>query len=147
MAEKNEPLEKRIGYVAHPVGGDVPGNTGAILGILGEIRFNEEGREEWEDIIPIAPYIVPIMYLDDEIPEQRKMGMEENQYYFKRGFIDVLILAGPVISSGMYGEIEEVVEYNRQSQEHKIEIMCHNQELQPKLDRILDEIEKNFKDV
>ena len=147
MAEKNEPLEKRIGYVAHPVGGDVPGNIDAILGILGEIRFNEEEKEEWKNLLPIAPYIVPILYLDDEVPEQRKMGMEENQYYFKRGFIDVLILAGPVISSGMYGEIEEVVEYNRQSQEHKIDIICHTRELQPELDRILDEIEKNYEGV
>lgn len=140
--EKNEPLEKRIGYVAHPISGDAVGNIRSVLGILEEIRLNREEREEWRDIIPIAPYIVPLLYLDDDDPEQRALGIEENNYYFRRGFIDVLILAGPAISRGMYGEIEKVAEYNSHARGNAIDIMCHNPGLQPQLDRILEELER-----
>lgn len=139
--ETNEPLVKRIGYVAHQIHGDAAGNIQSVLGILEEIRLNTEGRGEWESIIPIAPYLVALLYLDDDDPEQRALGIEENNYYLGRGFIDVLILAGPTISQGMYDEIEKVVEYNRQAPGHTIDIMCHNLELQPELDRILEEIE------
>ncbi len=145
MIEKNEPPEKRIGYVAHPIHGDVAGNIQSVLGILEEIRLNGDGRAEWENIIPIAPYLVALLYLDDDDPEQRALGIEENNYYFRQGFIDVLILAGPAISTGMRGEIEMVVEYNRQARDHMMDIMCHNRGLQPELDRILEELEKKYR--
>lgn len=135
MTEKNEPLEKRIGYVAHQISGDVAGNVQSVLGILEEIRLNKEGNEEWKSIIPIAPYIVPLLYLDDDDPEQRELGIEENNYYFRRGFFDELILAGPRISEGMEEEIKLAVEY-------EIPISCYNTRLQDELDAILTKLEE-----
>lgn len=134
MMGNNEPLEKRIGYVAHPISGDAAANVQSVLGILEEIRLNMEGREEWKGIIPIAPYIVPLLYLDDDDPVQRALGIEENNYYFRRGFIDVLILAGPTISTGMREEIVWAVEYG-------IPISCYTPDLRVELDKILAELE------
>lgn len=133
MMETNEHLEKRIGYVAHPISGDAGGNIRSVLGILEEIRLNREGGEEWKDLIPIAPYIVPLLYLDDNDPEQRKMGIEENLHYFRRGFIDVLILAGPCISGGMREEI-------RLAAESGIPISCYNPGLQDELEEVLADL-------
>lgn len=130
MTETNEPLEKRIGYVAHQVGGDVAGNVNLILAVLEDIRFNEDKKEEWKDLIPIAPYLGPLSYLNDDDAEQRALGIEENLYYFKRGFMDEVILAGPNISRGMKEEIKLAVEYN-------IPVSCYNPDLQDELDEIL----------
>ena len=135
MTEMNEPLEKRIGYVAHPVSGDVMGNICAILGILGDIQLNREEKEEWKGLIPIAPYIPSLLYRDDNDPEQRELGIEENNYYFRRRFIDELILAGPRISDGMEEEIKLAVEY-------EIPVSCYNPNLQDELDTILAKLEE-----
>lgn len=131
--ETNEPLVKRIGYVAHQIHGDAASNIQSVLGILKEIRLNAENREEWEGIIPIAPYLVPLLYLDDNDPEQRAMGIEENGYYFKRGLIDELILAGPCISRGMREEI-------RLAAESGIPISCYNPGLQDGLEEVLADL-------
>ena len=129
--EKDVKSRKSIAYLAHPISGDVEGNIESILCILKEIRLNEDDGDEWRDIIPVAPYITALHYLDDNVPEERALGMEENSYYFEKGFIDELLLAGPYISSGMRKEIELAHSLG-------LPISCYNPALQEELNQILD---------
>lgn len=124
---------KRIAYLAHPVAGDIEGNITSILSILREIRLNASSRPEWQDIIPVAPYIVALQYLSDDEPGERLLGMEENAAYFESGFIDGLILAGPAISSGMRAEVGLAHSLG-------IPVTCYNPGLQDELDAIIEEL-------
>lgn len=124
---------KRIAYLAHPVAGDIEGNIRSILSILREIRLNASSRPEWQDIIPVAPYVVALQYLRDDEPGERLLGMEENSAYFESGFIDELILAGDTISKGMRAEVGLAHSLG-------IPVTCYNPGLQDELDEILDRL-------
>ena len=125
---------KRIAYIAHPVAGDVEGNIRSILSILREIRLNADSMAEWEDIIPVAPYVVALQYLSDSEPGERLLGMEENTAYFESGFIDELILAGDAISKGMRAEVGLAYSLG-------IPVTCYNPALEAELDAIMSGME------
>ncbi len=122
----------KTAYLAHPVGGDVSRNITAILNIMKDISH------ERDDIVPIAPYITALLYLDDDIKSERALGIEENALYFQKAFIDEIILAGPTISAGMEDEIEKAYELG-------IPITCHNPKLKKKLKKKLKELKKEKK--
>ena len=84
-------------FIAHPISGDVRGNIEKVLKICEEIHTR--------DIIPVAPYLVSLQYLNDEVVEDRELGMEANHECFRRRYIDELWLFGDFISSGMWKEI------------------------------------------
>lgn len=83
-------------YIAHPIAGDVAGNITKVLDIL--------KRETTRDVCPVAPYLVALQYLNDGDDEQRALGMEMNEEFFRRKFVDELWCYG--FSAGVRREIE-----------------------------------------
>lgn len=95
-------MDKKTVFVGHPIAGDVSGNVGKVVAICKEIHT--------KDIIPVAPYLGLLQYLDDEVVEDRELGFDANLEYFRRGFIDELWLYGDRISSGMKEEVDLALE-------------------------------------
>jgi hypothetical protein len=89
----------KVAYIAHPVGGDVPGNIEKILKIVKQINRDEP------DVVPFVPYLADIMALDDSVPEERERGIRNDTHLLEAGFIDEVRLYGPTISTGMHNEI------------------------------------------
>lgn len=91
-------------YVAHPISGDLEGNQKKVLAICEEIHR--------QGVIPVAPYLVSLQYFNDDIQEDRELGIEASLEHFRRGFVDELWLYGDRISKGMWGEIRTAREHN-----------------------------------
>lgn len=91
-------------FIAHPVSGDIKENMKKVLDICEEIHS--------KDIIPVAPYLVSLQYLNDEVVEDRELGVCANLECFHRGYIDELWLFGDKISSGMKQEMLLAKELN-----------------------------------
>ena len=106
-------VSKKLVYIAHPISGDISGNIDKVLKICREIHTNSN------NIIPSAPYITVLQYLDDNIQEERRLGFEANKMMFERGGFDEIWLCGEKISSGMKEEVEWCVALN-------IPIVCYN---------------------
>ena len=91
-------------FVAHPIAGDIEGNMKKVLAICEQIHT--------KDITPVAPYLVSLQYLNDEVVEDRQLGIDANHECFHRGYVDELWLFGDKISTGMKGEIRLAKELN-----------------------------------
>lgn len=88
----------KIMYVAHEVSRDVDGNIKNILDIC--------KRYHTREIIPFAPYLVALQYLDDRSLEERSLGIEVNYEFFRKGTIDEVGVFGSRVSRGIFGELE-----------------------------------------
>jgi hypothetical protein len=119
-AEKKDPKEKLMVYIAHPISGDIANNKEKVRKICEKIHKSSD------KIIPLAPYLVPLSYLDDDIPEERHMGIEANKAMFRRGGFDELWLCGEKISDGMKEEVELCVELD-------VPVVCYNGDLTEEL--------------
>jgi len=97
-------MKKKIIYIAHPIGGNVDENVKLVLEIVRQL--NMSGLP----IVPFAPYIVDVLALDDNDPEQRARGFDNNKQLFD--FVDEVWLYGGRISSGMQTEIDWANERN-----------------------------------
>lgn len=84
-------------FIGHPISGDVKGNMKKVLQICADVHTKE--------IIPVAPYLISLQYLNDEVIEDRELGMEANHECFHRKYVDELWLFGNRISPGMMKEI------------------------------------------
>jgi len=93
-------------YIGHAVSDDITGNKQEIYDILRHVHLTEDG------VIPTAPYLESLEYLDDTIPEEREFGIRKNVKYFENGGFDELWLTGSTIqdSTGMQEEIKLAVE-------------------------------------
>lgn len=91
-------MEKKIIYIAHPIGGDVELNVAKVLAIVKDL--NMSGLP----IVPFAPYIVDVLALDDNDPDQRARGFENNRDLLN--WVDEIWLYGGRISIGMQREID-----------------------------------------
>jgi hypothetical protein len=89
--------KKKTVFVAHPIAGDIEGNMKKVLAICEQVHT--------KFLIPVAPYLVSLWYLKDEVVEDRQLGADANFECFHRGYIDELWLFGDRISSGMQEEI------------------------------------------
>lgn len=98
MAKRTAKRKVKIVFVAHPISGDVKGNVKKVLKICAEMHTR--------GIIPVAPYLISLQYLNDEVIEDRELGMAANHECFYRGYVDELWLFGDRVSSGMIGEIK-----------------------------------------
>lgn len=98
MAKRTAKRVVKIVFVSHPISGDVKENVNKVLKICAEIHTR--------NIIPIAPYLISLQYLSDEVVEDRELGMAANHECFYRGFVDELWLFGNQISPGMIEEIK-----------------------------------------
>ena len=92
-------------YIAHPISGDVEGNIKKVIDIIRDINLKEP------DVHPIAPYIVDLYALRDDIPEERERGFKNTLNILKLGFISEIRLYGDRISSGMQREVEVAKQY------------------------------------
>jgi hypothetical protein len=92
-------MKKKIVYIAHPISGDTTGNIQKILSIVKNLNM------EAYDIVPFAPYIVDCLAMDDDIPEERERGIQNDIALFHSGAIDEVWLYGGRISNGMQAEI------------------------------------------
>lgn len=95
-------MGKKVVFIAHPVAGDISRNIKKILAICESVHR--------QGLIPVAPYLVALQYLNDEVVEDRQLGIEANVECFHRRFIDELWLYGDKISSGMEAEVKLAVE-------------------------------------
>ena len=84
-------------FIGHPIGGDIKGNVEKVLKICAEVHT--------KDIVPVAPYLISLQYLNDEVIGVRELGMKANHECFRRGYVDELWLFGDRISAGMRQEI------------------------------------------
>jgi len=91
--------KKKLVYIAHPIGGDVKGNLEEIKRLYAAII------SECPDVIPFAPYWITCHALVDDYPDHRKIGMEQNKYFFENKIIDEVWVYGGV-SEGVKQEIE-----------------------------------------
>ncbi len=91
-------------FIGHPIGGDIRNNIEKVLKICEEIHN--------KDLVPVAPYLTSLQYLNDEIIEDRELGMEANHECFRRHYVDELWLFGDKISNGMKKEILLAKEMN-----------------------------------
>lgn len=96
-------IKKKIVYIAHPINGNSRGNILKVLAICQHVHRGV--------VMPIAPYLTPLSYLDDTKPKERAKGLIYNREFFKRGLIDELWLYGEKISDGMLGEIKLAKKY------------------------------------
>lgn len=117
MAER-----KKTVFIAHPIGGDVENNVKRVREICERIHS--------KTIIPVAPYLVSLQYLNDEVVEDRQLGVEANLECFHRGYVDELWLFGDRISTGMKEEI-------RLAQELKIPIIPQTESTKKDLSEML----------
>lgn len=91
-------------FIAHPIAGDIKENIRRVFDICKKVHT--------KDIVPVAPYVVSLHYLDDDTPEDRQLGIDANLEAFHRKYIDELWLFGDRISNGMRKEIELARELN-----------------------------------
>ena len=89
--------KRKIIYIAHPIAGDIQGNIKRVLEICRQVHTKA--------IIPVAPYILSLQYLNDEVKRDRRLGVDAGLEYFYRRYIEELWLFGDKISQGMIREI------------------------------------------
>lgn len=87
----------KIVYIAHPISGDIQKN---ILKVLSLCKKYHTAK-----ILPFAPYLIPLQYLDDNKPLEREKGINANIEFFNKGIIDELWVCGDRVSAGMKEEI------------------------------------------
>jgi len=119
----------RVVYIAHPVSGNVDENIKNIFNICSMIHSPH--------LIPFAPYLVGLQYLNDQLIEQRELGMQVNAITFRKRVMDETGLFGPKISSGMTGEIELSIE-------ETIPLRCYNPKLEIPLFELAEEKKFNI---
>ena len=92
----------KVVYLAHPVGGDVPGNLKSIeRWFLWVVRsFN---------VAVCVPWYLYVLKLDDELPADRQRGMRDDATILMR--CDELWLCGDRVSPGMRAEAEVARQY------------------------------------
>jgi hypothetical protein len=84
-------------FIAHPMTGDIEGNTAKVIAICKEIH--QEGH------IPIFPSFTWRQYAGDIDPQvARELAYTINERYFERGMIDEIWFFGDRMSSGMINE-------------------------------------------
>ncbi|MEM0173764.1 MAG: hypothetical protein QXI16_04580 [Sulfolobaceae archaeon] len=91
--------KKKLVYIAHPIAGNVHVNLNKIQNIYAEIT------DKYPDVVPFAPYWITFHALDDSNAGDRKIGMEQNKYFFDNRIIDEVWVYGG-ISEGVKREIE-----------------------------------------
>jgi hypothetical protein len=95
-------MRKKIVYIAHPIGGDVAGNLDKIRKIVEHIY----SLTKYATVLPLVPYYVDCLVLNDNDPQQREKGIQNGLALLARpGIIDELWLYGPTISAGMKNEV------------------------------------------
>lgn len=75
----------KIIYIAHPISGKVTFNLKLIVEIVRHINLN------YSDIVPLVPYYVDILALDDSVEVERNRGIQNDIAVIRSGLIQELI--------------------------------------------------------
>ncbi|MDR3540696.1 MAG: DUF4406 domain-containing protein [Desulfosporosinus sp.] len=86
----------KLVYICSPLRGDIERN---IAKAVGYCRF-----ASIQGVIPLAPHIIFTQFLNDEISEERKLGLQLGLELLK--YCQELWAFGGWITEGMLGEIE-----------------------------------------
>ncbi len=97
-------MKMRIIYIAHPISGDIEENLSDIRRIVRKVNI------ENADVVPLVPYYADVVSLDDNIPEERRRGIENDIAVLKSGCIQELWLTGNKFSYGMQQEAKLATE-------------------------------------
>ncbi len=97
LDKKRKNNVKKVVFIGHAISGDVKGNVEKIFKICKKIHNKQ--------VIPCVPYLASLRYLEDEVKQDREMGIQSNLECFRRRFVDELWLFGDRISNGMKQEI------------------------------------------
>jgi hypothetical protein len=92
----------KIVFIAHPMSGDIQGNTEKVVDICRSIHSDE--------VIPLFPSFTTRRYLTDD-PTHRAWAKAHIHEYFRRKIPDELWLFGDRITDGMKREIALAREY------------------------------------
>lgn len=90
----------KLCYLAHPIGGDVPGNVAKVKALLADLT-----KRFYPSRIFSAPYLNSLEFLDDSNVRDKDIGFAINKAYFNKGAFDEIWLCGDRISNGMMVEI------------------------------------------
>lgn len=124
--QTNREMKERIVYIAHPLTGKIKKGTRQIISKT-ETQKNIKRVEaickkiHSLEIIPMAPYLATLQYLDNTNFLQISLAIRVNQLFFEKKFMDEVWLFGDKISSGMWQEIEW-------AHEHKIPVIPKTEE-------------------
>lgn len=99
---------KEVRYIAHPIAGDVYENISKVLQIVRDIYINEPG------VIPFVPYLSGLLCGQEDTPNGREIGLQEDEYYIRSGVATSIGLYGDKISSGMKRECYAAFDINMQ---------------------------------
>lgn len=88
----------KIVYIAHPIGGDIEANLADLRRIVRKINLEEP------NVVPLVPYYADIVSLDDNVPQERARGIQNDIAVLRSGIIQEFWLTGPRISNGMEAE-------------------------------------------
>ena len=91
--------------ISHPISGDIDANVRSVLDIC-ELAHREH------EVMPVAPYLVALRYIDGKVHEDRELAIEANYECFRRKYIDELWIYGDHISVGVKGQIELAKQYD-----------------------------------
>jgi hypothetical protein len=98
---KIEKPKKRIVYICSPFAGDVDGNT---------IRARRFGRfAASENAIPIIPHLMYPQFLEEDDPEERKLGMQMGLELLRK--CQELWAFGNQLSTGMAVEVKKAKQW------------------------------------
>jgi len=86
----------KLVYICSPLRGDTERN---IAKAVGYCRFAAT-----QGVVPLAPHIIFTQFLDDEISEERELGLQMGLELLK--YCQELWVFGDRVSDGMSGEIE-----------------------------------------
>lgn len=89
----------KICYIAHPIGGDVEYNLADLRRIIKHINLT------MPEVLPFCPYYADVVSMDDNVPEERSRGLNNDFHLLQSGFINEVWLTGGRISNGMQQEI------------------------------------------
>lgn len=100
-------MKPKLVYIAHPVATDemftTEQNVQDILRIVRNINTMPSDCEQ--KIIPCVPYISDVLALDDSIPQERKIGIDNSTDVIETGIFDEIWLTGHKLSLGMQEEV------------------------------------------
>lgn len=94
-------VKSKIVYLAHPIGGNVEQNLASLRNIVKSINLSPK----YAAVVPFVPYYADVVSMNDDVPEQRRRGLNNGQQILARkGIVDEMWLVGPTITPGMKEE-------------------------------------------
>lgn len=95
-------MKKTIIYIAHCI--SAPTKEGIEENLADLRRIIRHINLKFPTIVPFCPYYADIVSLDDNVPAERKRGIENDTAIFHSGMVHRVWLTGPYLSGGMQAE-------------------------------------------